>query len=360
MIDLTEILHTAPNVFVSGLPESAAVDLVMSRSDAYLESLAPHNASPAVLADTQMPIERFLVSCTNPATLAAAAEWDRVPAEVLANPATERSERVRSLTATMAGSGELAKAFSSIFAGPRRVEYDRETHADLLEALEADPGILGYELDAVFGFGAEEDFAPYADTGDLFSNNELNARIRDMATRGLHRTMGRIDSEGTQLGKHLALVLDDPELSNLLATDPLQADAQTLAELRDAVAASGPDSPDLGPSTAHAAVAALSHWVLGLDAAGRFPDVAAVEAAMPRADISPVWAREWIDRGLLADDVGPTYVELPWVVAAEAGRYLWETLGDNQDAWVVALELCSERWDGTIQDLASTAAAAAA
>lgn len=143
MINLSDALRSAPQLFVAGLPASEAVDHILTCFDeAVLFHTAVHMGSPRAL-EACNPIyrEEFLTMCANPETLAAATESSRGRKQLAAavtNPATPRTAKVEKLTQDLP-LDLLLKYFTLQLVSDLSAHFAPETHEDLIARVAAHP-----------------------------------------------------------------------------------------------------------------------------------------------------------------------------------------------------------------------------
>lgn len=369
MLDIKDALESGPNAFVSALPAGHAVDLVMSQYGDLTESSAPHASSPACLQDWVNSDNLYLnlSSCTNPETLLVAFERytsDRIRRVVVTNPATPRTAEVVAATQDLASRGPKTffEVFAEAYLSVRRAEFDRDTHRDLVDTLENEGALFSERggLDLLLaGLEATSSILYLIDNrladDHLFSPawaTEINTTLdRLIMTRSKFVT-GR-HSDGSLMVDPSEVHSND--LADLLGRHPNSMSSYEKDQLRDLIM----DPRDYVTSSREEFVLRLGAHALTLDDLQNLPlQWASLRdlTAEPQPEITDTWAEEWAQSGL--EPLNKVRVgELPWTLARSAGRELYARMGDDKDAWVTALSLIDDGWDGTLGELAGTATA---
>lgn len=363
MLNITDVLEEAPNVLVTGCPASQAVDLVMTEYPVVPESVAPHSASPECLpvwADHDVLAE-MLSTCNNPQTLLAALEFSsdlEVVHTVLANPATPRTPEVVALTRTHAEAVTewLSHRFAQHYLGPRRGEFDRHMHADVLEILERDGGTQ--VLADLSREGLVVDMGDLRHRDDTFFSPAVAERVNRILTRHVGERSCVSRAKGADGDLVISAQPGIVELCDLVGKHPSKLTDEERARVQELIKEA---STDELPRAARKAVLVAAAPTLSLETLRSltWPDIGMADLPMePTAEYPTAWSRDWAAQGL-----HPVpelrMVETSWQLAADAGAAVWDELGDNREAWIMVLRLIEDGWDGSLQDLIETAEASA-
>lgn len=337
MINLSDALRSAPQLFVAGLPASEAVDHILTCFDeAVLFHTAVHMGSPRAL-EACNPIyrEEFLTMCANPETLAAATESSRGRKQLAAavtNPATPRTAKVEKLTRDLP-LDLLLKYFTLQLLGDLSAHFAPETHEDLIARVAAHPEELTQNF--------RDSYAPeFMATTELPDLDALFSDYPDVAGRlkKCRETMRSCTVHET--------------IHHFHGRNPAGLTAEEWAELHNR----GLEDIDRSiREPEHVEIYGHTLTLSELVEHGLPADDLWIDAHV--ADYTPVWVQEWIDRGLTEVE---GVVSAGYPVLAPLGRHLWEELDSSSPAMILAVDLIVNEWDGTLQELVETVKATTA
>lgn len=360
MLDLSDVLETAPNALVSGLPASASVDLVLTQHPDVGETELPHTGSPDCFdawENFDIALEETLHTCVNPGTLLAALDRytdHRIRASILTNPATPRTPEVMDETKRFAAdaASDLATGFARHYTNHGQTSYSPTAHADLRDALLClNEDELHDDILKMLGISLSltDCRIPY----DTFFPEANAARLDEKVTNLLREHYEIIidrKADGTLVLNPLPGV--ETQLFRLVGRHPetlTEEEADTVREELLSLSNRHPEiRPDsllgrLGHNCLHLADFTDNAWL----AHAHLSNMAGEPTAAPAR-----WLSEWIEQGLMDDLMSVS--EVPWGLARAVGQEAWAVFGDNPSAWALFLSFIQEGWDGTLQELLET------
>lgn len=349
---LAQQVRDDPLLFVTGLPASPAVDFLLSFPVTRPCALEYHTHAGS-LATLRRHRPR-VAACQNPNTLLHALE--RPPARagkqflprLLTNPATPRTDEVRRHTQSLP-IDQLLNAFCLQYSSPRRSEFHRRTHTDLLQLVEQAPEeLLRPAVEEASWHFSSSSIDPRTPRPRLLIGAGL-VGLEDSSLGSLGPPLSKLGSVGTD-GTFRVTGLVEERLARWLSHRPgtlTEVEVKASSALLSDLVRSG---HRLAPGAAYLGAYMLDHWqVTELD----------LERILPSHPYpGPVSVERWAHTALGTTNPPPWVADATPTLAKAAGHFAAERLGlEDVSSWSMLVELLQDGWDGTFKQAVDTVSA---